>query len=108
LHGPIRPNAAVSRSGLERSAKQEGVVKNLISIGKFLELSELSIRALRLYDELGVLKPTFIDPDTNSRRYGLDRVNTALRIRAIPTRAAMTSSSIAASCLENSRRCNLN
>jgi DNA-binding transcriptional MerR regulator len=58
-------------------------VKNLISIGKFSELSELSIRALRLYDELGVLKPAFIDPDTNYRRYGLDQVSTALRIRAM-------------------------
>ena len=58
-------------------------MKNLISIGKFSELSELSIRALRLYDELGLLKPAFIDPDTNYRRYGLDQVSTALQIRAM-------------------------
>jgi DNA-binding transcriptional MerR regulator len=69
--------------GSRAISEKEGVVKNLISIGKFSELSELSIRALRLYDELGVLKPAFIDPDTNYRRYGLDQVNTALRIRAM-------------------------
>jgi DNA-binding transcriptional MerR regulator len=27
--------------------------------------------------------PAFIDPDTNYRRYGLDQVSTALRIRAM-------------------------
>jgi DNA-binding transcriptional MerR regulator len=58
-------------------------VKNLISIGKFSQLSELSVRALRLYDELGVLKPAFTDPDTNYRQYSLDQVNTALQIRAM-------------------------
>ena len=60
-----------------------GVMKNLVSIGRFSELSELSIRALRLYDELGVLKPVFVDPDTNYRRYGLDQVSMAVQIRAM-------------------------
>jgi MerR family transcriptional regulator, activator of bmr gene len=46
-------------------------VKNLISIGQSSKLAELSIRALRLYDELDVLKPVFIDPDTNYRRYAM-------------------------------------
>jgi DNA-binding transcriptional MerR regulator len=58
-------------------------VKNLISIGQFSTRSELSIRALRLYDELDVLKPDCIDPDTNYRRYGLEQVGTAQQILAM-------------------------
>jgi DNA-binding transcriptional MerR regulator len=58
-------------------------VKNLISIGQFSKLAELSIRALRLYDELDVLKPVFIDPDTNYRRYSVEQVSAAHQIRAM-------------------------
>jgi DNA-binding transcriptional MerR regulator len=58
-------------------------VKNLISIGKFSALSELSVRTLRLYDELEVLKPAFTDPDTNYRRYSLDQVSLAHQIRVL-------------------------
>jgi DNA-binding transcriptional MerR regulator len=38
---------------------------------------------LRFYDELEVLKPVFIDPDTNYRRYGLEQVRVAQQIRAL-------------------------
>jgi DNA-binding transcriptional MerR regulator len=38
---------------------------------------------LRLYDELEVLKPVFIDPDTNYSRYGLGQVRLAQQIRAL-------------------------
>ena len=58
-------------------------MKNLISIGKFSKLTDLSVRTLRLYDELDVLKPAFIDPDTGYRSYRLDQVGTAHRIRAM-------------------------
>jgi DNA-binding transcriptional MerR regulator len=58
-------------------------VKNLISIGRFSKLTDLSVRTLRLYDELDVLKPAFIDPDTGYRSYRLDQVGTAHRIRAM-------------------------
>jgi hypothetical protein len=52
-------------------------MKNLTSIGPFSKRSELSI----LYVELEVLKPAFIDPDTNDRRYGLKPVRVAQQIR---------------------------
>jgi DNA-binding transcriptional MerR regulator len=58
-------------------------MKNLISIGQFSKRTELSIRALRLYDELEVLKPVFIDPDTHYRRYGLEQVRVAQQVRAL-------------------------
>jgi DNA-binding transcriptional MerR regulator len=68
---------------LQTTATERGDVKNLISIGKFSKLTDLSVRTLRLYDELDVLKPAFIDPDTGYRSYRLDQVGSAHRIRAM-------------------------
>jgi DNA-binding transcriptional MerR regulator len=79
----VRPTGSLTRCILERAAKKATVMKNLISIGQFSKRTELSIRALRLYDELEVLKPVFIDPDTNYRRYGLEQVRVAQQIRAL-------------------------
>jgi DNA-binding transcriptional MerR regulator len=58
-------------------------MKNMISIGRFSKLSALTVRSLRLYDEMDVLTPAFIDPDTNYRFYSLDQVPTAQQIRAL-------------------------
>jgi len=41
----------------------------LVSIGEFARLSRLSPKALRLYDELGLLPPTRVDPDSGYRFY---------------------------------------
>jgi DNA-binding transcriptional MerR regulator len=81
--GPTRPAISFACATLEPAAKKEGAVKNLIPIGQFSTRSELSIRALRLYDELDLLKPAFIDPDTNDRRYSLEQVGAAQQIRAL-------------------------
>jgi hypothetical protein len=35
--------------------------KNLLSIGMFAEMTRLSIKALRLYNEVDLLKPLHID-----------------------------------------------
>ncbi|HSZ43046.1 MAG TPA: VOC family protein [Trebonia sp.] len=43
--------------------------ENLLSIGAFGMLSGLSINALRHYDEVGLLPPAYVDPDTGYRRY---------------------------------------
>jgi len=40
-----------------------------MGIGEFAELSWLSPRALRLYDELGLLPPARVDPDSGYRWY---------------------------------------
>ncbi|MBV9379057.1 MAG: MerR family transcriptional regulator [Streptosporangiaceae bacterium] len=42
---------------------------SLMGIGEFAELSWLSPRALRLYDELGLLPPARVDPDSGYRWY---------------------------------------
>jgi DNA-binding transcriptional MerR regulator len=57
-------------------------MKNGMSIGRFSTLTTLSVRSLRLYDEMDLLTPAFIDPDTNYRFYGTDQVARALQIRA--------------------------
>ena len=41
----------------------------LLSIGKTAEMCHLSVATLRLYDELGLLKPKYKDPETGYRYY---------------------------------------
>jgi protein phosphatase len=41
----------------------------LLTIGSFARASRLSPKALRLYDELGLLRPTRVDPQSGYRRY---------------------------------------
>ena len=43
----------------------------LLSIGKAAEMSHLSVATLRLYDELGLLKPKYKDPETGYRYYDI-------------------------------------
>jgi DNA-binding transcriptional MerR regulator len=43
--------------------------EDLMSIGMFSFHSGLSIPALRHYDEVGLLPPAFVDPQTGYRRY---------------------------------------
>ena len=45
-------------------------VTTLLTIGAFARTSRLSIKALRLYDEIGLLPPVCIDPATGYRYYG--------------------------------------
>jgi MerR family regulatory protein len=42
----------------------------LLSIGEFARLSRLSAKALRRYDELDLLRPERVDPDSGYRWYG--------------------------------------
>ncbi len=50
---------------------------DLLSIGAFAVSTGLSIAALRHYDEIGLLKPALVDPDTGYRRYALDQLGQA-------------------------------
>ena len=43
--------------------------KQLISIGKMAEINHTTVTTLRLYDEQGLLKPRFVDPQTGYRYY---------------------------------------
>ena len=48
-----------------------------ISIGEFARRSRLSVKALRLYDELGVLAPARVDTDSGYRYYSDTQLETA-------------------------------
>lgn len=55
---------------------------HLLPIGAFARRSRLSLKALRLYDELGLLPPARVDPETGYRSYVADQVDRArLRLR---------------------------
>lgn len=45
----------------------------MLKIGDFSKLSRVSIRMLRHYDEIGLLSPIKVDPDTGYRYYGESR-----------------------------------
>jgi DNA-binding transcriptional MerR regulator len=47
---------------------------SLLSIGEFARRSRLSLKALRLYDRLGLLAPADVDPGTGYRRYREDQL----------------------------------
>jgi DNA-binding transcriptional MerR regulator len=52
----------------------------LFTIGEFSEITGVGIHSLRYYDELGVLKPEYVDPVSNYRYYGFRQLS---RIPAI-------------------------
>jgi len=58
-------------------------MRNLVPIGRFSRLCRLTIPALRHYDELGLLRPAAIDPDTGYRYYSLAQADEAERIRVL-------------------------
>ena len=47
----------------------------LLPIGTFSKLSGANIKSLRYYDEIGVLLPAYVDPDTGYRYYALSQVH---------------------------------
>ncbi len=55
----------------------------LRSIGQFAEITGLTIKALRLYDRLGLLKPAVVDFASGYRYYSLDQTSTAQQIRRL-------------------------
>jgi DNA-binding transcriptional MerR regulator len=68
--------------GLDRTGDEEAAME-LVSIGDFARVSGLSPRALRLYDELGLLIPARVDPDTGYRWYDAGQTGRARLIMAL-------------------------
>jgi len=58
-------------------------MSHLLSIGRFSRLTQLSVKALRLYDRLGLLRPALVDLATGYRYYSPSQVATATRIRLL-------------------------
>ncbi|MBF6065807.1 MerR family transcriptional regulator [Nocardia terpenica] len=53
---------------------------DLLAIGTFARMARLSPKALRLYDELRLLPPAHVDPDTGYRWYSPDQLVRARRV----------------------------
>src|SRR5215510_14387703 len=54
---------------------------DLITISIFASSTQLSLKALRLYDQLDILKPVYTDPSSGYRYYHVDQLQTARLIR---------------------------
>lgn len=54
-----------------------------LRIGNFARLSRVSIKTLRYYDEIGILKPVYIDAETNYRYYDIKQLARIHRILAL-------------------------
>jgi DNA-binding transcriptional MerR regulator len=55
----------------------------MFSIGEFGRLGGVSVRALRHYDEIGLLRPATVDPDTGYRGYSAQQLGQLNRIMAL-------------------------
>jgi DNA-binding transcriptional MerR regulator len=58
----------------------------MFRIGDFSRLTRVSVKALRFYDEVGLLKPTYVDRDTGYRYYSatlLPRLNRILAFKEL-------------------------
>lgn len=58
-------------------------VKNMLKIGEFSKLSRVSVRMLRHYDDVGLLKPVKIDKFTGYRYYNVDQLTVIGKITAL-------------------------
>ncbi|HET7013715.1 MAG TPA: MerR family DNA-binding transcriptional regulator [Streptosporangiaceae bacterium] len=58
----------------------QGRGEEFLSTGEFAHRTRLTIKALRVYDEAGLLRPAFVDPSTGHRRYAMGQVRVGLLI----------------------------
>jgi effector-binding domain-containing protein len=57
--------------------------ENLLPIGRFSKMTRLSVKALRRYDELGLLVPIVVDPSSGYRYYTYSQANRAEAVRIL-------------------------
>jgi len=55
----------------------------LLPIGRFSKMTRLSVKALRLYDDNGLLLPAFVDPSSGYRYYDASQANRAEAVRIL-------------------------
>ena len=48
-------------------------MKKILRIGEFSQINQISIQTLRFYDQIGLLKPYKVDPETNYRYYHINQ-----------------------------------
>lgn len=62
--------------------------KNLFKIGEIADIYEISVQTLRHYENLGLLHPSYVDPDTHYRYYSIEQtevLNMICYLRALDT-----------------------
>ena len=55
----------------------------VLKIGEFSQLSQVTVKTLRYYDDIGLLKPSNVDPESGYRYYSLDQLPLIHRIMAL-------------------------
>jgi hypothetical protein len=55
----------------------------MLSMGEFAQLSGLTVKALRNYDERGLLVPAQVDPETRYRFYAGSQLRDAVTIKVL-------------------------
>ena len=60
-----------------------GMRVNLVPIGRFSKMTRLSVKALRLYDEIGLIKPASVDASSGYRYYSMAQANRAEAVRIL-------------------------
>lgn len=58
-------------------------MRDLMSIGRFAELTGLTVKALRLYDSRGILRPAVVDFESGYRYYSPEQISVAREIRLL-------------------------
>jgi DNA-binding transcriptional MerR regulator len=58
-------------------------MRDLISIGRFAQITRLTIKALHIYDALGLLRPVVVDAASGYRYYSITQLPLARRIRLL-------------------------
>jgi DNA-binding transcriptional MerR regulator len=56
---------------------------HMMTIGRFADATGLTVKALRHYDEIGLLTPAYVDPETGYRYYESAQVEDAVAIRRL-------------------------
>jgi DNA-binding transcriptional MerR regulator len=56
---------------------------HLLTIGAFASAAQLSLKALRLYAQLGILTPSYVDPDSGYRYYHAHQLHRARLVRML-------------------------
>ena len=55
----------------------------MLSIGEFSRICKVSTKTLRYYDEIGLIKPSKINPENNYRYYSIEQLETILLINRL-------------------------
>ena len=69
----------------------------MLKIGDFSKLARVSIRMLRHYDEIGLLRPAVTDPATGYRYYHESQLPAACRITDSASSELISGSSVSGS-----------